>query len=164
MPSKSPINSKKHYVQTTLSSVANGSIVNVTVAHAIEGASSSPEHCVEGSVIKAIYCEYWLTQASQNVGSFTAGVYKDPGGSNPMLSADAAALQDYDNKKNVLYTTQGLSPSNAVAIMPILKFWVKIPKGKQRMGLGDKLKVFIRNNNGTDDINYCGFTTYKSYN
>ncbi len=121
-----------------------------------------PEHVNEGALVKAIYVEMWLTQASSSVGSFTAAVYKAPRGVAATF-AEMAALHDYANKKNILYTTQGLSPANTVTILPILKFWVKIPKGKQRMGLGDKMFLSIRNNNGTDDINFCGMSVYKDY-
>ncbi len=80
-----------------------------------------------------------------------------------MLSADAAAIGDYDNKKNILYVTQGLAPANSTFQLNLVKGWFKIPKSKQRFGLGDKLQFFIRNNNATDDQNFCGFATYKEY-
>lgn len=124
---------------------------------------SSPEEVREGAVVKAVYVEMWIIQSSSSIGSFTAGVYKQPGDMGAMTAAEAAALHDYGNKKNILYTTQGLSPANTTHQLPILKFWVKVPKGKQRQGLSDKLQFFLRNNNGADDINYCGFFTYKSY-
>ncbi len=158
------VQSVKHYFQTTLSTVANGAIalINPVVSVNVTLANASNE-VAEGSIVKAVYVEYWLTQASNSVGSFTAGLYKNPGGQNAMTTADAASLSAWDNKKNILYTTQGLSPANSVALMPLIKGWVKIPKGKQRFGLGDVLTFFIRNNNGVDDINFCGFATYKEY-
>ncbi len=155
------IHSKKHYVQVTLSTVANGAISNTLTCHAIEGAPTTPEQIREGAVVKAVYFEFWLTQASSSVGSFTAGVYKNNNAS--ITAAEAAALHDYAEKKNVFYVTQGLSPANTVQLMPLIKGWIKIPKGKQRFGLDDRLYFFIRNNNGTDDINFCGFATYKEY-
>ncbi len=107
--------------------------------------------------------EVWLTQASSSVGSFVAALMKNPGGANAPTAAEMAALGNYDNKKNVLYTTQGLAPANTVSLMPLIKGWIKIPKGKQRMGLGDTLIFVIRNLNATDDQNFCGFSTYKEY-
>lgn len=161
---KNPIRSKKHYVQTTLSSVSAGALSVTDVVVSIEGAMSGPTHVQEGASIKAVYFEYWLQQATTSVGSFTAIVYKLPGPGAVPASANVAALHDWDNKKNVLYTTQGLSPANdSNAPMNIIKGWVKIPKGKQRFGLDDRLSIAIRNNNGVDDINFCGFATFKSY-
>ncbi len=156
------VHSKKHYFQTTLSTVTNGAITNQIIAHAKESPTAVNE-VVEGSSIKAVYVEYWLIQGTSSIGSFTAGLYKNPGGQNAMVTADAAALGDYDNKKNILYVTQGLSPANTTMQLPVSRGWFKIPKGKQRMGLGDKIHFFIRNNNGADDINFCGFATYKEY-
>lgn len=164
MPTKSPIKSKKHYIQTTLASVSAGAIAHVTAVTAIEGAMSAPDHVREGDVVKAAYFEYWLQQGTTSLGSFTAIVYKCPGAASAASAADLAALHDWDNKKNVLYTTQGIAPANdANAPLNIIKGWVQIPKGKQRFGLNDRLFLAIRNNNGADAINYCGFVTLKSY-
>ncbi len=161
---KAAIHSSKHYVQTTLSTVSAGAITNQILASsvAVQNKNSVLE-VEEGSQVKAVFVEFWLIQGSSSIGSFTAGLYKNPGGQNNMLTADAAALGDWDNKKNLLFVTQGLSPANTTFQLNLCRTWFKIPKGKQRMGLGDKLNFFIRNNNGTDDINFCGFTTYKEY-
>jgi len=147
----------------SLSTVANGAVANELLVNAIEGAASTPDHVEQGSIVKAVYVEFWLIQASTSVGSFVAGIYKQPGTGALLTAAQAAALHDWDNKKNVLYTTQGLSPANTTHLMNAYKGWIKIPKGKQRFGLGDKLRFFLRNLNATDDINFCGFATYKEY-
>ncbi len=81
-----------------------------------------------------------------------------------MNAADATALHDYDNKKNILFTAQGLLTPNDGGQVPVLRGWYKIPKGKQRFGLKDKLSVAVRNNNATAiDINFCGLAIYKEY-
>ncbi len=159
---RAPIHSKKHYFQTTLSTVTNGAITNQILVHAKETPTAVNE-VEEGSIVKAVYVEYWIIQGTSSIGSFTAGLYKNPGGQNAMATADAAALGDYDNKKNILYVTQGLAPANTTFQLNVSRSWFKIPKGKQRFGLGDKLHFFIRNNNAADDINFCGFATYKEY-
>ncbi len=158
------VTSVKHYVQVTLSSVSNGAvnIEFIAVAKDLQ-AVDDPNEVVEGSVVKAIYVEFWIQQSSTAVGSFVAGVYKNPGGENTLTTAEAIALHDWNNKKNVFYTTMGLSPGNEEQIHNVVRGWIKIPKGKQRMGLGDQLNFFLRNNNATEDINYCGFATYKEY-
>ncbi len=81
-----------------------------------------------------------------------------------MTTAQMAALHDYDNKKNILFTSQALSPIDESMMIPVMRGWYKIPKGKQRMGLGDQLKISIRNNNATAiDVNFCGLVIYKEY-
>ncbi len=159
------IQSRKHYFQIAQATVAQAAIVNTVVVSAIEGARSQPQHVAEGAIVKAVWLELWCQNDSASViGSFTAGLYKNPGGTNVLLSADAAALHDYDNKKNLFYTTQALAPTDDSQLMLIHKGWIKIPKGKQRFGLGDEIAVFIRNNNATAlDIAFCGLVIYKEY-
>jgi len=160
-----PIHSKKHYVQLDQSTIAQSVNLNTTVASAIEGAPATPTHVREGALVKAVWIEVWLVNISAStIGSFTAGFLKNPGNSNPILAADAAALHDYNNKKNIFYATQGLAPTTDSGLMLLFKGWIKIPKGKQRMGLGDTLQFFVRNNNATAlDIEVCGLFTYKEY-
>ncbi len=81
-----------------------------------------------------------------------------------MTTASMAALHDYANKKNILFTAQGLLTPTDGGQVPVVRGWYKIPKGKQRFGLTDQLFVSIRNNNATSiDINFCGLAIYKEY-
>ncbi len=162
---KAPIHSRKHYVQISQSQVAQAAILNTTIAKGIEGASATPAEVSEGAIVKAVWAEVWVQNASTTIiGSFTAGFVKEPGGSNPLASADAAALHDYDNKKNLFYVTQALVGPNDSNLMLLYKGWIKIPKGKQRMGLNDKLVWFVRNNNATSiAIEVCGVFVYKEF-
>ncbi len=162
---KAPIHSRKHYIQMSQFTVGQGLAVNTTFSSAIEGAPSTPSHIAEGSLIKAVWLEAWCNNDSASVvGSFTAGFLKNPGGNASPTTGNIAALHDYDNKKNILYTTQALVPTTDSSMMLIHKGWIKIPKGKQRMGLGDSLQFFIRNNNAAAiDINVCGLGIYKEY-
>ncbi len=159
---KAVINSKKHIVQEALGSITGVDIEHFVIAQAIEGAASSPVDLAEGANVKAIWLEMWITNSAANIGSFTAILYKNPGGSNAAVSADLAALHDYTNKKNILYSTQGLTPPEDTNPLPVFKGWIKIPKGKQRFGLNDSLLWSIRNNT-TDDLNFCGLAVYKEY-
>ncbi len=125
-----------------------------------------PAEIVEGATVKAVWVEVWVNNASAGtVGSFTAGVYKIPGTGVALTAGTAAALHDYANKKNILYVTQALAPTTDSANQLIYKGWIKIPKGKQRMGLGDQIVFFLRNNNPSAvDINFCGVFIFKEYN
>ncbi len=159
---KPTINSRKHIVQQALASITGVNISTNAAIEAIEGARSTPTEVAEGAEVKAFWLEMWCQNSAPAIGSFTFIVYKNPGGSNNPASADLAALHDWDNKKNILYTTQGLLPGNEEQILNIYKGWIKIPKGKQRFGLGDKLQYTFRNNT-TDDLNFCGVIIYKEY-
>ncbi len=127
--------------------------------------SQTPSVIEEGAIVKAVYIEYWLGNASSTVvGSYTTIVVKLAGGFNQPDASDMAALHDYTNKKNILFTSQALVPPTDGGQVPVLKQWIKIPKGKQRFGLGDKLQIVTRNNNSTSVvINFCGFAIYKEY-
>jgi len=78
-----------------------------------------------------------------------------------MNYANSIALDSYVNKKNILYTTMGLVGPNDEQPLPIIRQWFKIPKGKQRMGSNDTIKLNI--SAITNGLNYCGFSTNKEY-
>ncbi len=114
----------------------------------------------EGSNVKAVFVEMWLLDTAAD-GSFILSLEKRPGGVPAMSFAASNALGTYNNKRNLLYVTQGLSPNNGVGnLVPIIRQWFKIPKGKQRFGLAEKLILNITNN-GLNDLEFCGFATYK---
>ncbi len=162
---KPVIKSKKHIFQISQATVGQALAVGSVFCTAIEGTSTTPVNVEEGAIVKACYVEYWVSQDSASiVGSYTVILQKDPGGNAAITSGQMAALHDYDNKKNILFTAQGLLTPNDGGQVPVLRGWYKIPKGKQRMGLGDQLMVVIRNNNATAiDINFCGLVIYKEY-
>lgn len=157
--SKSPINSKKHYVQSSVFTVGLGAKTAVVAVDADNGTTA--QSVQEGSLIKAIWLEYWLTSDDSAQGSFVISVEKVPGGSSIMTYAESIALQTYRNKKNILYTTQGLVGPFDEQPLPLLKQLILIPKGKQRFGLEDQLLINI--SGITNGVNVCGFATYKEY-
>ncbi len=162
---RSPINSKKHIFQISQSTVAQAAAGTQTLVLAQEAGPTAPQHVREGAIVKACYVEFWVSQDSASVvGSYTVVLFKDPGGNATTNSANLAALHDYSNKKNILFTAQGLLTPNDGGQVPVIRGWYKIPKGKQRFGLGDALRLMIRNNNATAiDINFCGLAIYKEY-
>jgi len=157
------IKTKKHIVQISQSTVGQALAVNIDILQAVEATSSTPDKIEEGAIVKACYVEFWVSQDSAStVGSYTCILYKNPGSNASALTGDLAALHDYDNKKNIFFTGQGLLTPNDGGQVPVLRGWYKIPKGKQRMGLKDKLQICIRNNNVTAiDINFCGVAIFK---
>ncbi len=160
---KAPINSTKHYVQVTLSSVSGVGVDNQVLVDGVNVTGANLAHeVIEGAEIKAVYVEFWLQNSASTLGSFTVALLKTVGSQGLPSSGEILDLFTYEGKKNVLYTSQGLSPGNTTALIPVIRQWVKIPKGKRRFGLGDRLCFSIRNNT-TDDLNYCGFAVYKEY-
>ncbi len=159
------IKSKKHIFQISQSTVGQAAADTTNFAVAVEATGTAPQHVEEGAIVKACYVEYWVSQDSASVvGSYTIVLEKSPGGNAVITTTNMAALHDYDNKKNILFTAQGLLTPNDGGQVPVLRAWYKIPKGKQRMGLGDKLNLTIRNNNVTAiDINFCGLVIFKEY-
>ncbi len=161
-----PINSIKHYVHRTNVGVATGVLSSNIVAQSVVAPATANAFSVkEGSIIKAVYIEIWLqsTAATGVSNQFILIVEKDPGGNSNMIAADAVNLGAYDNKKNILYTTQGniTTSIDGGDSIPIIRTWVLIPKGKQRFGLGDELLVHIEPVGAT--INVCGIFTYKEF-
>ncbi len=155
------IHSQKHYVQITRSSV-------LTVARNIEdiiiskATPTAVDEITEGAVVKAVYIELWLMNEG-NDGSDVVIVSKHVADATGPNFTTMNALGNYANKKNVLFVHQGLSSNDGIGNpVAILRNWVKIPKSKQRFGLGDSLRITIANN-GANSLDYCGFATYKEY-
>ncbi len=160
---KPPINSSKHYVQISLTSTASGAVGVNTIAEGVAVVDlNSASEVREGAVIKAVYIEYWVRGSDAGVGSsFVVILEKSSGGSPAPAAGNLAALNNYLNKKNVLYASQGLANDDTGVATPVLRQWVKIPKSKQRFGLGDQLQLFIFAQTGS--FEHCGVIVYKEY-
>ncbi len=153
------VNTTKHIVQFSLSSLAAGAIVpNVLATTAIVPAGINTQ-VREGAKISAIYIEMWVQSDDAAAGTVIVTLEKLPGSAIVMSTAHAANLNDYDNKKNILFTQMGLIPNNVTYPMNVIKGWIKIPKGKQRFGIEDGLvlNIFAQSNG----LTFCGFALYK---
>ncbi len=158
------INSEKHFVGRPTSNLAAAAISNHVLAVAVNEPTALQE-VREGSVIKAVFVELWVvgSEAVGGIQSFNITVEKLLGGQTAMTNAQSLNLGSYPNKKNVLYTTQGiLATANAGPTYAMLRQWYPIPKGKQRMGLGDQLILNVANI-AAGAIQQCGITIYKEY-
>ncbi len=155
------IHTTKHYVQQSRSQVATVAITSIDIILAVESTvANAVDEVEEGSNVKAVFVEMWLLD-SANDGSFVVSLEKRPGLVAAQPFASSNSLGTYQNKRNLFYVTQGLSPNNGVGNpVPIIRQWFKIPKGKQRFGLGEKLVLNITNN-GPNNLEFCGFFTYK---
>ncbi len=158
---KPMVHSEKHIINITPSTLAATSISNLTVAFATADPGSSTTEVREGSTIKAVYVEMWFLSNDSSRGSLVAFFEKLPSLATAITYGQSVALNTWTNKKNIFYTTQGLTSATGGTPIPFLRFWIKIPKSKQRMGLGDKLLLNISSIVGT--LAYCGQFTFKEY-
>ncbi len=161
-----PINTVKHYVGSPRFTLALGTSISLEIADVVAApVNTTREKLSEGSLIKSVHYEYWLlgSGATGNVTQFVLTIEKLPSNLADPAFSDMLNLGGYKNKKNILYTTQGIIPmitdgSNAVAV---IRDWLLIPKGKQRFGQGDRLVVSIATVEQALEV--CGIATYKEY-
>ncbi len=153
------INSEKHIIQTSVTTATLGNRFIVEIADASATPTLNSDVRV-GSSVKAVFLEYWLNGTDAQQTSQVAMFLKIPADA-PLVTADMTDLHKYANKKNIFYTTQGLVGDSNSNPIPILRQWIKIPKGKQRMGQGDKLVFALLGL--TADVSVCGQATYKEY-
>ncbi len=156
------INSEKKIVQLAQSEVAAGTLTSIQVARARDTPDVAAIPDVQtGTVIKAIYVEFWIIGAAAAPVSFNMNVEKTPGVAAAMTFTESVTLNAYANKKNVLYVTQGLIGDDTTNPVPVIRSWIKIPKGKQRLGLDDRLRINVSALGASLDI--CGVVIYKAY-
>ncbi len=154
------VHTEKHMIPTSPFNVAAAAIVGHTFVESVAVVDKNANTEVEeGSTISAVYLEFWITADDTNVTNFQCTVEKLPSGRANMLIGESQALNDYTNKKNILWTSQGLLGGNGNNAIPVIRQWVKIPRGKQRMGLGDKLRINFAA--GINGLEVCGMTIYK---
>ncbi len=157
------VHSTKHYVQFSVATAAAGTqdVLSIVKSVAV-GAKNLPNEIEEGSSIKACFVELWLRSSEVSPGSFVFVLAKLPGGSSFFDTAGMAGMNDEPNKKNVLFMSQGLVNDQDADAVAVVRGWYKIPKSKQRFGLGDELvmQIFAQ---GAIDVIHCGFATYKEY-
>ncbi len=160
-----PINSIKHYVQHENTSITAGTRRSIVIADAVSqsAAGAAPEDILEGSILKAVYVELWVKSnaTSGNDAKFQLTLEKLPVETTFITFTQMNNLMSYPNKKNVLFVSQGVIGDLTTASIPIVRQWFKIPKGKQRFGVGDTLHLAISAT--TFAMDSCGFSVYKEY-
>lgn len=155
-----PINSEKHIVQTSPTEAGFGANFAVPVATAVVAPTGASEVRV-GAIIKAVYVELWFQTGDNQPGSTISMFEKLVSGKDFANFVDMSALHNYPNKKNVLETHQGLIGDANSNPMPLFRGWIKIPKGKQRIGQGDRLVLNIAGL--TTAVTFCGLCIFKEY-
>ncbi len=159
-----PINSIKHYINNENASTASAAKRSIVLVTAVaQNAVSSTDDVVEGSIVKAIFIEHWA-KSGADAGADTKFQFileKVPAGQSSISFANMNTLMGYNNKKNVLFFSQGVIGDLTTQAIPIVRQWFKIPKGKQRFGLGDTLVATLSAT--AFAIDNCGFAVYKEY-
>ncbi len=160
---KAIINSEKHIVQQSLTVVQEQTKSQVVLVSAV-AAPSGPTEVTVGSVVKAIWCEYWLMGESTQPCTATWIIEKVQNSDAAATQAQMQALHSYTNKRNIFKMGQGLIGDSNTNPIPVIREWVKIPKGKQRMALGDILSFNVSAIGEADNgLEICGFALYKEY-
>ncbi len=161
---KAIINSKKHIVQRTLNVVGEQTIHNVKIAEAQAIEPVAPDDVVVGAVIKAVFCEYWLHGESAQPCTANWSLEKLPNNGTAMTYGFSQTLDTYPNKHNILKMGQGVIGDSNSNPIPVIREWIKIPKGKQRFALGDELLFNVSCTGEADNgLEVCGFSLYKEY-
>jgi len=159
-----PINSIKHYVQLENAQIASGAVRQSVLVDAVgQNLVAAVEDVVEGSLVKAIFIEHWVKSfaAAGEDTKFQLVIEKVPAGQTPVTFTQMNNLMTYPNKKNVFFYSQGVIGDLTTQSIPVVRNWFLIPKGKQRMGLGDKIVETVSATAAV--IQNCGFSTYKEY-
>ncbi len=153
------VHADKHILQQSVFAVASGAIANQVIATGVDIVAAQ-QQVRQGSTISAVYIEMWLTSDDATQGSAIVTLELVPGSTTTLMTAaESASLNTYDNKKNVLHTFQGLLGPNVQPAQMAVRGWFKIPKGKQRFGLNDRLVLNIHGQ--SNGLTGCGFFLYK---
>ncbi len=159
------INSIKHFTPYTVATTASGAIRNVTLASAVaKGATRTAVSSVEeGCKIFGSYIELWINGigSATNETQFIVVLVLLKSGAAAPTASDMLNLQAYENKKNILYTTQGVIGSVGNQSIPLMRERYQVPKGKQRFGLGDSLNLVIATVGAS--VKTCGIAVFKEF-
>ncbi len=159
-----PIVSIKHMINIENAVIADAARRSIELIQAVaQNAVTNFTDIVEGSIVKAVYLELWFkgNAVAGTEDKFQFVIEKVSLGQNPISFTQMNNLMTYPNKKNILFTSQGVTGDLTTNSIPIHRGWIKIPKGKQRFGIDDELFVSISSTGGT--ANTCGLCIYKEY-
>ncbi len=160
---KQIIQSTKRISQASLFTVAADAVEQFIVLQATQDFTGGSGQCPVGAVVKAVYVEMWMMGDGQQPSFQMAIVEKSQGNATVASIAALRDLDNFTNKKNIFHTFQGLIGDANTNPMPIIRQWIKIPRGKQRMGLGDRIRVVFGGLDPVGSVEVCGFTIAKYY-
>ncbi len=158
---KQPIQSVKHILQHQAVTTAQGAVSFLQTVEAVKDYTGVANECPVGAVVKAVYVEVWILSDTTAFGNVNITVEKKNNAATNMTAAQSTTLDAYPNKAQILYTTQGLTSPNTANPTPFIRQWIAIPKGKQRMALGDTIGVNI--SAIVLALEACGMQIFKHY-
>ncbi len=128
---KAIIHSTKHIVQAPISQIGTGTRENISIVFAVQSTTANLANEVEeGAIVKAVFVEMWL-QNKAALGHSIVILEKTVDNQLGATFAQMSSLFTYTNKKNILFTHEGLTSDDAIGNpLPIIRQWFKIPKGK----------------------------------
>ncbi len=159
-----PLVTIKHMTNHENTTLNSGARINIELIQGVGQASVvNTTDVVEGSSIKTIYIEQWLkSNASAGTNTkFQLVLEKVMGAVAAITFTQMNNLMSYPNKKNILYSTQGVIGDLTTSSIPIMRGWFSIPKGKQRFGLDDQLVLSISSTGAV--IQRCGLSIFKEW-
>ena len=161
---KALINSIKHIVQESLAVINEQTMRNIIIARATAQQPTTSILVAVGANIKAIYLEYWLLGESAQPCTATWTFEKTVNDAVAMTQSQGQDMFNYPNKRNILKSGQGVIGDSNTNPIPIIREWIKIPKGKQRMAVGDEWVFNVSCIGETDNgLEVCGLAIYKEY-
>ncbi len=159
-----PLVTIKHMVNIENAQLTSATAGSIELVQAVaQTAVANTTDVVEGSIVKTVFLEMWIKSfagAGEDT-KFQLVLEKLTENSDPITFTEMNNLMSYPNKKNILYTSQGIVGDLTTQSIPIVRQWFSIPKGKQRFGLGDELVVTISTTGAV--LQRCGLCIFKEW-
>ncbi len=117
-----PINAIKHMVNIENSAVADAARRTIIVVQGVaQNAVSAVQDVVEGAIVKAVYVELWFkgNAVAGTEDKFQFVIEKLVSGSNGITFTEMNNLMTYENKRNILFTSQGVTGDLTTQSVPI---------------------------------------------
>ncbi len=154
------IHSRKEIVDSTNLAVAAATNTVVTLCTAVDNYVGATATCATGSIIKSVYLFQQIISGDSGVANADWFFVKAPSDVVDSLPVPGATGGN-QNRKWILHEEKGI-PGNALdgAYPLTFKGVIKIPRGRQRMGEGDKIVIKMRS---ADIYNACTKAIYKVY-
>lgn len=155
-----PINSVKNIVDGTFLGVSGGTQTKTLVANGVNDYTGASGQVPIGATVKSVYLFIQILDSGSTATNVDWYIWKGPLDLNAGMPAPGATGGD-ENRKYILHEEKGI-PGNALdgAFPLTFKGVIKIPRGRQRFGEGDRLQV---NAVGASAYNMCLKCIYKFY-
>lgn len=154
-----PINSVKNIIDGVFLGVGAAGITNVNLAFAVNNYTGLSGEVPIGASVKSVYL---FVQMLPTLGTANVDWYVIKGNTATVAAAPVPGATGGDvNRRFILHEEKGIPGNAGDGAYPLtFKGVIKIPRGRQRFGEGDFLRVIMR---GADIHNACVKCIYKFY-